>query len=118
MFASLGTTTDASLKPPVTASPRAMEHALSTTMANPVAGIALEVPGELFGSPVSGALRTSDAHNQPRAISGNATLKHEVGADFARRCRRGTRKGTARMGLESMKTGSNPIARRSRSTSA
>ena len=88
MFASLDTTTDACLKPPVTALPRAMEHALSTTMANSLAGIAPGGPGERFGGAVSGARRTSDARNHASRTSGNLTLKHEAVAGFTRRCRR------------------------------
>ena len=88
MFASPGTTTDASLKPPVTASPRAMEHALSTTMTNSLAGIAPEGPVERFGSSVSGARRTSDARDYASRIGGNLMLKHEAVAGFTRRCRR------------------------------
>ena len=76
------------MKPLVIALSRAMEHALSTTMANSLAGIAPEGPGERFGGAVSGARRTSDAHNHASRIGGNLTLKHEAVAGFTRRCRR------------------------------
>ena len=87
MFAGLDTTIDACPKPPVTASARAMVHALSTSMVSSLAGIAPEGPGERFVSPVSGARCRSDAHNHACRISGNVALKHEAVAGFTRRRR-------------------------------
>ena len=88
MFASLDTTTEAPVKPLVIALSRAIGHALSTSMANSLAGTAPEAPGELFGSAVSEARCRSDAHNHACRISGNVALKHEVVAGFTRRHRR------------------------------
>ena len=101
----LGRHVEAPVKPLVAVLSNAKVHVHATAMTSPVSGIATEGPGERFVSPVSGAGHMSDAHNYMRKISGNATFRHEVEADFARRRRRGTRKRTAMMGLESMKTG-------------